>query len=62
VQLVMVGDYNIGKSSYLLRFYEDSFSSSYFTTIGIDFKLVSIKLDGQPIKLQIWDTPNRGTK
>ncbi|CAJ0828006.1 104_t:CDS:2, partial [Entrophospora sp. SA101] len=34
----------------------DSFTPSFITTIGIDFKIRTIELDGKRIKLQIWDT------
>jgi GTPase SAR1 family protein len=33
-----------------------AFSDSYISTIGVDFKIQSIKLDGATVKLQIWDT------
>ena len=46
----------VGKSCLLLRFSEDSFTPSFITTIGIDFKIRTIELDGKRIKLQIWDT------
>nr|CAG8591707.1 19_t:CDS:2 [Entrophospora candida] len=44
------------KSCLLLRFSDDSFTPSFITTIGIDFKIRTIELDGKRIKLQIWDT------
>ncbi|KAH0918736.1 hypothetical protein HID58_026396 [Brassica napus] len=40
----------------LLRFSDGSFTTSFITTIGIDFKIRTIELDGKRIKLQIWDT------
>lgn len=40
----------------MLRFSEDSFTPSFITTIGIDFKIRTIDLDGKRVKLQIWDT------
>ncbi|KAK2992909.1 hypothetical protein RJ640_024063 [Escallonia rubra] len=46
----------VGKSCLLLRFSDDSFTTSFITTIGIDFKIRTIELDGKRIKLQIWDT------
>ncbi|CAN1230898.1 Ras-related protein RAB1BV, partial [Linum grandiflorum] len=46
----------VGKSCVLLRFSDGSFTTSFITTIGIDFKIRTIELDGKRIKLQIWDT------
>ena len=46
----------MGKSCLLLRFSEDQFTSSFITTIGIDFKIRTVELDGKRVKLQIWDT------
>jgi len=46
----------VGKSCLLLRFSEDQFTPSFITTIGIDFKIRTIEMDGKKIKLQIWDT------
>lgn len=40
----------------MLRFCDDSFTPSFITTIGIDFKIRIADLDGKKIKLQIWDT------
>ncbi|KAL9297441.1 hypothetical protein ACSQ67_023337 [Phaseolus vulgaris] len=48
--------YGVGKSCLLLRFSDGSFTTSFITTIGIDFKIRTIELDGKRIKLQIWDT------
>lgn len=39
-----------------MRFCEDTFTPSFITTIGIDFKIRTLNLDGKKIKLQIWDT------
>ncbi|GFY82851.1 ras-related small GTP-binding family protein [Actinidia rufa] len=46
----------VGKSCLLLRFSDGSFTTSFITTIGIDFKIRTIELYGKRIKLQIWDT------
>ena len=56
IKLLLIGDSGVGKSCLLLRFSEDSFTTSYITTIGIDFKIRTIELDGKRVKLQIWDT------
>merc|ERR1712087_439287 len=51
-----IGDSGVGKSCLLLRFSDDSFSTNFITTIGIDFKLKTVEMDGKRVKLQIWDT------
>ncbi|KAF5840580.1 Rab8/RabE-family small GTPase [Dunaliella salina] len=56
VKLLLIGDSGVGKSCLLLRFSEDSFTSSFITTIGIDFKIKKIMVDNKLVKLQIWDT------
>ncbi|XP_056172766.1 ras-related protein RABE1c-like isoform X1 [Syzygium oleosum] len=56
IKLLLIGDSGVGKSCLLLRFSDGSFTTSFITTIGIDFKIRTIELDGKRIKLQIWDT------
>ncbi|GAA5808054.1 GTP-binding protein of the rab [Mucor flavus] len=46
----------VGKSCLLLRFADDTYTESYISTIGVDFKIRTIELDGKVCKLQIWDT------
>uniref|UniRef100_A0A1I8GD38 Ras-related protein n=1 Tax=Macrostomum lignano TaxID=282301 RepID=A0A1I8GD38_9PLAT len=46
----------VGKSALLLRYTDDTFSSNYITTIGVDFKIKTLDIDGVRVKLQIWDT------
>lgn len=55
-KLLIIGDSGVGKSSILLRFADDMFSGSYITTIGVDFKIRTINVDNERVKLQIWDT------
>mmetsp|Transcript_16416 Transcript_16416/g.25052 ORF Transcript_16416/g.25052 Transcript_16416/m.25052 type:complete len:206 (-) Transcript_16416:289-906(-) len=56
VKLLMIGDSGVGKTCLLLRYANDSFSPTFITTIGIDFKIKNVDIDGTRVKLQIWDT------
>ena len=56
-KLLLIGDSGVGKSCLLLRFADNTYNSDYISTIGVDFKIKTIKLDNDKIvKLQIWDT------
>ena len=44
------------KTCLLLRFVSDTFSPTFITTIGIDYKIKMVDIDDMLIKLQIWDT------
>ena len=52
----MIGDSGLGKSSLLLRFSDDKYRESDSSTIGVDFKVKQVELDGKQVKLQMWDT------
>jgi small GTP-binding protein len=56
-KISLIGDSGIGKTSILLRFIDNVFKEDTTSTIGVDFKIVSISLgDGTYAKMQIWDT------
>jgi Ras-related protein Rab-1A len=55
-KLIVVGSYGVGKSSMLKSYVDHSFDHFYLSTIGVDFKIKTIKKDNKIIKLQIWDT------
>ncbi|UKJ89845.2 Rab GTPase [Theileria orientalis] len=55
-KLVLIGDSGVGKSCLLLRFADDSFTDSYITTIGVDFRFRTVIVNNKRVKLQIWDT------
>ncbi|KAK6764745.1 hypothetical protein RB195_024902 [Necator americanus] len=55
-KIVVVGDHNCGKSCMLLRFAENTFRMDHLSTIGVDFKLKTIKLGRDKIRLELWDT------
>jgi len=55
IKLLLIGDSRVGKSCLLLRFADNDFMSMV-ATIGIDFKIRTVEMDGKRVKLQIWDT------
>eukprot|EP00768_Dysnectes_brevis_P003649 gnl/Dysnectes_brevis/2594_a3131_1546.p1 GENE.gnl/Dysnectes_brevis/2594_a3131_1546~~gnl/Dysnectes_brevis/2594_a3131_1546.p1 ORF type:complete len:211 (-),score=79.12 gnl/Dysnectes_brevis/2594_a3131_1546:91-696(-) len=55
-KILLIGDSGVGKSCLLLRFADDLFNQSYISTIGVDFKIRTIDIEGKTVKLQIWDT------
>ena len=56
LKLVIMGDEGVGKSSLIVRFVENKFSSEYISTIGVDFLVKEIQLgDAKKAKLVIWD-------
>jgi Ras-related protein Rab-1A len=52
----LIGNSGVGKSSILIRFTEDTFKEDTNSTIGVDFKIVSLKIGDNIAKMQIWDT------
>lgn len=56
LKILIIGESNVGKSSLLLRFTDDVFDPSLAATIGVDFKVKTVTVDGNKAKLAIWDT------
>ena len=55
-KILLIGNSNVGKSSLFLRYVDEIWKDNFVPTIGVDFKIKSIKIDNKTIKLQIWDT------
>jgi Ras-related protein Rab-1A len=45
-KLIIIGDTNTGKSCLLQRFSDDSYTNEFISTIGVDFKVKTIEIDG----------------
>jgi Ras-related protein Rab-1A len=50
-KLLLIGDSGVGKSCILLRFADDTYTDSFISTIGVDFKIRTIEVEGKVIKL-----------
>ncbi|XP_026167426.1 ras and EF-hand domain-containing protein [Mastacembelus armatus] len=55
-RLVLAGDAGAGKSSFLLRLTLNEFRGDIQTTLGVDFQVKRMLVDGEKTSLQIWDT------
>eukprot|EP01097_Dermamoeba_algensis_P002825 TRINITY_DN2119_c0_g1_i2.p1 TRINITY_DN2119_c0_g1~~TRINITY_DN2119_c0_g1_i2.p1 ORF type:complete len:197 (-),score=25.37 TRINITY_DN2119_c0_g1_i2:305-895(-) len=55
-KLLLIGDSGVGKSCLLVRFSDGVFTESFISTIGVDYKMKTMEIDGVQVKLQIWDT------
>lgn len=53
---MILGAAGVGKTSIILRYCDNIFRDNYAATIGLDFKIRTIKVDDKVVKIQIWDT------
>ena len=56
LNLILLGNSRAGKTCLIVRYTEDKYSSSFSSTLGIDFKLKMIPMKNYVVKLQVWDT------
>jgi Ras-related protein Rab-2A len=61
LKLIIIGDSGVGKSNILSRFTDNRFMKNYDTTIGVEFGIKLMALDGLKYKLHIWDTAGQET-
>src|SRR5690242_8696286 len=59
-KILLVGESGVGKTSLLMRYTEGSFSDSFISTIGVDFKMKTIEMQDKKVKVQLWDTAGQG--
>uniref|UniRef100_A0A3Q4A8J3 Ras-related protein Rab-15 n=1 Tax=Mola mola TaxID=94237 RepID=A0A3Q4A8J3_MOLML len=55
-RLLLLGDSGVGKTCLLCRFTDNEFHPSHISTIGVDFKMKTLLIDGIKVRIQIWDT------
>jgi len=55
-KILVVGDLGCGKTSFIHRYVNNTFSNTYRATIGVDFALKTLRWDNKTsIRLQLWD-------
>uniref|UniRef100_A0A8C0TYU1 Ras-related protein Rab-23 n=1 Tax=Cyanistes caeruleus TaxID=156563 RepID=A0A8C0TYU1_CYACU len=56
IKVVVVGNGAVGKSSMIQRYCKGIFTKDYKKTIGVDFLERQIQVNGEDVRLMLWDT------
>lgn len=56
LKAIIVGESGVGKTSIILRVADNKFLTNILSTQAVDFRLVKMQIEGQNVKLKIWDT------
>ena len=54
LKLLIIGESSVGKSSLLLRFTDDAFDPEQAATIGVDFKVKTININGDKVSFTFY--------
>uniref|UniRef100_A0A803TFG7 RAB19, member RAS onco family n=1 Tax=Anolis carolinensis TaxID=28377 RepID=A0A803TFG7_ANOCA len=55
-KIILIGDSNVGKTCVVHRFKSGQYHTKQQNTIGVDFTVRPIEIDGKKVKIQVWDT------
>ncbi|KAG9280896.1 ras-related protein Rab-19-like [Astyanax mexicanus] len=55
-KIIFIGDSDVGKTCVIHSFKSGEFRDKHQNTIGVDFTVHSMDIDGKRVKMQIWDT------
>lgn len=55
-KIILIGDSNVGKTCVVQSFKSGSFSEKQQNTIGVDFTVRTLDIEGKRVKMQVWDT------
>ncbi|XP_006069070.1 EF-hand calcium-binding domain-containing protein 4B [Bubalus kerabau] len=55
-KIVFVGNSSVGKTSFLGRFCDGRFSPGSAATVGIDYRVKTVRVDDSRVAVQLWDT------
>jgi len=54
-KILLLGDFNVGKTSLIRRYVDDSFDDKYLSTIGVKISKKSLNMHNLDIEFLIWD-------
>uniref|UniRef100_A0A672GKQ4 Ras-related protein Rab-19 n=1 Tax=Salarias fasciatus TaxID=181472 RepID=A0A672GKQ4_SALFA len=55
-KIILVGDSDVGKTCVVQSFKSGIFIEKQQNTIGVDFTVRTLDIDGKKVKMQVWDT------
>jgi small GTP-binding protein len=55
VKIMVLGDFNVGKTNLISQFVTSEFHHAHKSTVGVDVHSKVIGVDGQRVNVQIWD-------
>ena len=56
LKILILGDSSVGKTTLLLKYVDCYFPKAYIATIGVEYKVKKININGLDLNLQIWDS------
>ncbi len=56
IDLITLGDQNSGKTSLLSKFTNSFISQAQTATVGLDFRVKNVEIDGKTMRMVVWDT------
>lgn len=55
-KIILIGDSNVGKTCVVQNFKSGVFTERQQNTIGVDFTVRTLDIEGKKVKMQVWDT------
>uniref|UniRef100_A0A3Q3E560 Ras-related protein Rab-19 n=1 Tax=Labrus bergylta TaxID=56723 RepID=A0A3Q3E560_9LABR len=55
-KIILIGDSNVGKTCVVQNFKSGIFYERQQNTIGVDFSVRTLDIEGKKVKMQVWDT------
>ncbi|KAM6202236.1 ras-related protein Rab-19 [Rhynchocyon petersi] len=55
-KIILIGDSNVGKTCVVQHFQSGIYTEAQQNTIGVDFTVRSLEIEGKKVKMQVWDT------
>ena len=54
-KILVIGDVAVGKTALVNRIVYNSFSEKYKATLGCEFGIKMMNVDGKDVRIQLWD-------